>query len=168
MTRPENWVQQRLNRSPVRKTRRSLRTSRVELARQLRLNDSVLYLAELGCYSNLPIRLLEFFREKEVVIRTLLPAYSQFRKDEREIAGNHFNLLDFNPEHADLDPIAALSLYIGGSRADLSKVLCLSPAVLYKVERHIPQTLPLDFRVALRQCGMTTEQIDKIEKNYAY
>ncbi len=168
MTRPENWVQERLLRSPVRKQRRALRTSRVNLARQLKLNDSVLYFAELGCYSRIPVRLINFFRERDVDLKKLLSDYSSFRRNERSIAGSNFRLLDFDPEVGPLDPVEALSLYIGGSRADLAKVLCLPPSVLYKVERHIPQTLPSDFRIALIQCGMCTEQIEKIEKNYAY
>lgn len=173
MTVPVDWVQDRLDRSPVRSLRKALYPDRSVLRKKLGISDSVIYFAELTCYPKVPPSLSRALLHEIPDKKRFHVDYLDFQKDERKKFGFIFSLEEATRhtlEDAE-SPVIALTTALGISRADLGKGLCLQPSLLYRHDRGLAKSLSEDFSLALSQAGLSREVIkylDERQQKYAY
>lgn len=166
MTKPSDWVQERLDRSPIRSLRSEQYPDRALLCKKLGISDSVIYFAELACYPTLPVRLAKLLLPDERERKNFQSVYHHFQLDERKLFGFQNSLEEvtrLNLQHAGESPVYALCSHLGFSRADLGKGLCLQPSLLYRHDRGMAQSLASEFRVALLQSGISLDVVNYLD-----
>lgn len=166
MTVAVDWVQERLDKSPVRELRKSQYPDRALLRKKLGISDSVIYFAELVCYPKLPLTL-----ENHLIPvgerRDFHKKYHEFQVSERKLFGLLFNLSEVTTAalaEAGESPVYSLCAHLALSRADLGKGLCLQPSLLYRHDRGLAGSLSDQFRVALLQSGVSREVVNYLDK----
>lgn len=162
MTVAVDWVQERLEKSPVRSLRKQRYPNRSVLCNLLGISDSVIYFSEMACYPRIPYRLNHALLPESETRRDFRSTYYEFQVSERQVFGELHGLnnleLDSNP-----GAVQALCAALSLSRADLGKGLCLQPSLIYRHDRGFTGSLSEEFRIALRQAGLTTKVLALLE-----
>lgn len=173
------WITERLNRSPVRRERKRYFRDLTTFARLSHVQFSVAYLTELACYTRIPTAIWVALRKKGVDMSALEDQYFEFQKQSRMDFGAEFivdhldNLVDFVSSDTtlrDISPIERARHFLGFSRSEWAKGLCIQPATFYRLETGRSNEFPIALMQALYQAGVPFHVVkdwNEQSRNYA-
>lgn len=125
----------------------------------------VWYLTECGCYEQIPKRIRQYLSHR--LAERYDDVEEKYRTYQRISRENARELLQANQElpqsSLTYQPFRAYRETIGVSRAYLAKILCVQPAILYKLESGRSRNLPESLTRALKEAGLPVEIIEELD-----
>lgn len=155
-------TKQQLYSSPVRVARNRLAKTIDEAADAAGVHWQAWYLTECGVYNDVPPSINSYLRKNDVAIDGA--DYTKWRRSRQREFGERHSLATIGlPEPSSrICPFLSFREWIGISRLELAKSLCVQPAVLYKLETGQSRHLPQQLAEALEVAGLPVELIDEL------
>ena len=136
-------------------------------ANKLGVHISTLYLTECGCYWPVPSTILSALQKKFGIDTT------QFKKDYRAWIKQHrkqtseqypWDSIKFEVVLSKIAPFEQMRTQLDLSRSRIAKLLCVQPAILYRLERGDFRSLPSAVELALSEVGVTGKVLAELNE----
>lgn len=157
----------RNKKNPITASREKLGLTRINLAALLSVNVSALLLLERGCYTTILPKVLKYFVDEGYDAKDLEENYRAYQLASRRIAGELFELTDFElgepilTEHPFISFRRSLGIN-GLSQQGFAKWFCVPPSSLHELERGIRVHLPEGVQVALLEAGLSGDVLSEL------
>lgn len=148
--------------SPIRQARLAVRKTINEAAEGAGINWQTWFLAENGCYEEIPGKIVDYLGRLNVSAEE----YFKYRENKQREFGhaNNFDTLGLPPVDLRVSPIESLRKLLGKSRADFAKSLATQVAHLYNCEKGRCRFIPTGLREALLTAGLAVEKVNELDE----
>jgi DNA-binding XRE family transcriptional regulator len=142
--------------NPIRICRKALHMTQAKFANEVGIHESAVLLNEQGCYHEILPKILEYLVEQDYDPKQLQRDYLSFVSMCRKYVRSKLSLDEFRlgDQFVTLSPIHQLYRYMKMNRTKIAKLICVQPALLYKVEHGESTHLPSQVELALRDVGV--------------
>lgn len=152
-------IKSSLSENPVRQLRKSLNLTQEELSNKLGVSTQVVYLTESGVYNKVPQSIASFYAFNGGT--ELNQRYQAFITVTRLNSAELFDWENSFPVGYSLEehPFVTYREHFNLARQAIAKLLCVQPALLYRLETGKLKKLPTQLVEALRAVGVKWETI---------
>lgn len=154
-----------LNANPVRRVRKQANRTIQQFAGDCGVHYQAVYMAECGVYPVILPKILDYMVSLGENATVLQAEYAKFQSDRRTESRAIFTG-EFSLPNPGLDkaPMTKLIEHLGMSKQQFAKVLCVQPALIYRLDKGTWKTLPTQIEEALKDIGFPDDLLEELNE----